>query len=337
MNALLELALGNLVSPMVLFFALGVAAGWLKSDLSIHEVISKGVSLYLMLAIGFKGGAELAASGVGGTAALALALGLVLSFGMPLIAFALLRSATPLDVPNAAAVAAHYGSVSIVTFVAATGFLNHQSVPYEGYIVGMLALMETPAIVTGLLLAGLATKATATEGTATRSTRPPVFSNTMLREVFLSGSVVLLGGSLVIGWATGSEGMEVMAPVIVEPFQAVLAFFLLDMGLLVGRRLNDFRTARWPLVAFGLYMPLIGATIALFAAHAIGLSLGGMTLVAVLAASASYIVVPAAMRVSLPEANPAIYVPLSLAVTFPFNLVIGIPLYYTAARWLSGT
>ena len=332
MNALLELALGNLLSPMVLFFALGVAAGWLKSDLSIHEVISKGLSLYLMLAIGFKGGAELAASGVGGTAALALILGLVLSFGMPLIAFALLRTATPLDVPNAAAVAAHYGSVSIVTFVAATGFLDYQSVTYEGYIVGMLALMETPAIVTGLLLAGLATT-----GAATKSARPPVFSNTMLREVFLSGSVVLLGGSLVIGWATGAEGMEVMAPVVVEPFQAVLAFFLLDMGLLVGRRLNDFRTARWPLVAFGLYMPLIGATIALFAAHAIGLSLGGMTLVAVLAASASYIVVPAAMRVSLPEANPAIYVPLSLAVTFPFNLVVGIPLYYAAARWLSGT
>lgn len=329
MDTLLQLALDNLLSPMALFFALGVAASWLKSDLAIPEPISKGLSLYLMLAIGFKGGVELASNGVAGTVALALILALALSFSLPLLAYALLRAATRLDIPNAAAVAAHYGSVSVVTFVAATGFLGYRAVPYEGYVVAMLALMETPAIVTGLLLA----RRSKTAGT----TKPqaPLFSQELAREVFLSGSVVLLGGSLAIGWITGAKGMEVMAPGIVDPFKAVLAVFLLDMGLLVGRRLQDFRTVGWPVVAFGLYMPLIGATIGLVAAHAIGLSLGGITLVAVLAASASYIVVPAAMRVSLPQANPAIYVPLSLAITFPFNLIVGIPLYHAAAKWIA--
>lgn len=330
MDSLLQLALGNLLSPMVLFFGLGVAAGWLKSDLAIPEAISKGLSLYLMLAIGFKGGVELASSGVAGTTAVALVLALALSFSLPVLAYALLRIATRLDVPNAAAVAAHYGSVSIVTFVAATSFLGYQAIPYEGYAVAMLALMETPAIVTGLLLARRSNPAGPT------ASRSPFLSGEVAREVFLSGGVVLLAGSIAIGWITGDKGMTVMAPAIVDPFKAVLAVFLLDMGLLVGRRLHDFKAVGWSVVGFGLYMPLIGATIGLLTAYAIGLSVGGMTLVAVLAASASYIVVPAAMRVSLPQANPAIYVPLSLAITFPFNLMVGIPLYHAAARWIAG-
>ena len=329
-NTLFQLAIGNLLSPMVLFFGLGVAAGWLKSDLAIPEPISKGLSLYLMLAIGFKGGVELATNGVAGTVAVAMALALVLSFSLPVLAYALLRAATRLDIPNAAAVAAHYGSVSIVTFVAATGFLGYRAIPYEGYVVAMLALMETPAIVTGLLLARRA-KTIGTDKVQTH-----LFSRELAREVFLSGSVVLLGGSLVICWITGDKGMTVMAPGIVDPFKAVLAVFLLDMGLLVGHRLQDFRTVGWSVVAFGLYMPLIGAAVGLLGAFIIGLSLGGMTLVAVLAASASYIVVPAAMRIALPQANPAIYVPLSLAVTFPFNLIVGIPLYHAAAQWIAG-
>ena len=326
---------------MVLFFALGVTAGWLKSDLAIPEAISKGLSLYLMLAIGFKGGVELASNSVAGTIAVALVLALALSFSLPVLAYALLRIATRLDVPNAAAVAAHYGSVSIVTFVAATGFLGYQAIPYEGYVVVMVPLMETPAIVTGLLLARRSNAAGPTASRAPflnaagpTASRAPFLSREVAREVFLSGVVVLLGGSFAIGWITGDKGMAVMAPAIIDPFKAVLAVFLLDMGLLVGRRLHDFRAVGWPVVAFGIYMPLIGGMIGLLAAHAIGLSLGGMTLVAVLAASASYIVVPAAMRLSLPQANPAIYIPLSLAVTFPFNLIVGIPLYYAGAQWL---
>ena len=196
--------------------------------------------------------------------------------------------------------------------------------------VAMLALMETPAIVTGLLLAR---RAANTAGP--KAQRAPLLSREVAREVFLSGGVVLLGGSFAIGWITGAQGMAIMAPAIADPFKAVLAVFLLDMGLLVGRRLRDFRAVGWPVVAFGIYMPLIGAVIGLLAARAIGLSLGGMTLVAVLAASASYIVVPAAMRLSLPQANPSIYIPLSLAITFPFNLIVGIPFYHAGAQWLA--
>ena len=324
----LQIAVGNLLSPMVLFFALGALAGALKSDLAIPEAVSKGVSLYLMLAIGFKGGAELAGDGDAGAIMAALAAAIVLSFSLPAIAFGLLRKLTRLDPINAAAIAAHYGSVSIVTFVAATGFLTLLGVPYEGHVVAMLALMETPAIVTGLLLARQF-------GGAKSDRAAPIMSKEVAREVFLSGGVVLLVGSFAIGWITGEEGMAVMAPAVVDPFKAILAVFLLDMGLLVGRRLREFSAMGWPLVAFGVYMPLIGALIGLMTGQLLGLSVGGVTLVAVLAASASYIVVPAAMRISLPQANPAIYVTLSLAVTFPFNLLAGIPLYYAAAQWMA--
>lgn len=329
METFLKLAGDNLLSPMVLFFGLGLAAGWLKSDLALPEAISKGLSLFLMLAIGFKGGVELASNAANGTIAVAMLVALALSFGLPVIAYALLRAATPLDIPNAAAIAAHYGSVSVVTFVAASEFLGHTGISYEGYVVAMLALMETPAIVSGLILAR---RAGATPSTGAKS---PLFSKQVAREVFLSGGVVLLFGSFLIGWITGDDGMTVMAPAVLDPFKAVLAVFLLDMGLLVGRRLRDFKAVGWTVVAFGIYMPLVGALIGLAAAHGIGLSQGGVTLVAVLAASASYIVVPAAMRMSLPQANPAIYVPLSLAVTFPFNLIIGIPLYHGAAQLIT--
>ena len=324
MTDLIQIAASNFMSPMVLFFGLGVAAGIAKSDLAIPEPISKGLSLYLMLAIGFKGGVALAASGIDSMVVVALLMAVGLSLFLPVIAFSLLRVVTNLDSRNAAAIAAHYGSVSIVTFVAATSFLESRQVPYEGFLVAMLAVMETPAIITGLLLArrGL---------DKTPNSNDSIFSRQVLRQVFLCGSVVLLIGSFMIGWATGDSGMQTMAPLLKEPFQAVLAIFLLDMGLLVGKRLGDFGAVGKQLVLFGIYMPLIGAGIGMAAATAIGLSVGGITLIAVLAASASYIVVPAAMRLSLPQANPAIYVTLSLAVTFPFNLAFGIPLYHAIA------
>jgi hypothetical protein len=320
MGELFQIAAGNLMSPVVLFFVLGVAAAYAKSDLAIPEPISKALSLYLMLAIGFKGGVALASSGLDSVVVVALTLAIGLSLLLPVIAFSLLRVVTSLDSRNAAAIAAHYGSVSIVTFVAATSFLEYRQVQYEGF----LAVMETPAIITGLLLArrGLS---------QTSGDHKSVFSPQVLRQVFLCGSVVLLAGSFMIGWTTGDRGMQIMAPLLKEPFQAVLAIFLLDMGLLVGKRLSDFGQVGKQLVLFGIYMPLIGAGIGMAAATAIGLSVGGITLVAVLAASASYIVVPAAMRLSLPQANPAIYVTLSLAVTFPFNLAFGIPLYHAIA------
>lgn len=329
MDAFLQLAASNLLSPIILFFALGAAAAFLKSDLTIPETIGKALSLYLMVAIGFKGGYELGLTGATATVSLALALALVLSLALPVLAFALLRLLTSLDICNAAAIAAHYGSVSIVTFVAATGYLQDRAIPYEGYVVAMLAVMETPAIVSGLLLARRAGPGGAA------GARQPLLSAEVAREVFLSGGVVLLAGSFVIGLATGDRGMAMMAPVVREPFQGVLALFLLDMGLLVGRRVREFGAVGPRVMAFGLYMPLLGAAIGTLAAAALGLSEGGITLVAVLAASASYIVVPAAMRLSLPQANPSIYVTLSLAVTFPFNLILGIPLYHAAAQFVA--
>lgn len=325
MTELLQLAVGNLLSPIVLFFALGAVAAVLRSDLVIPEAAGKTLSLYLMIAIGFKGGVALSANGAAGTVGAALTLALVLSLALPVVAFALLRSFTRLDIWNAAAIAAHYGSVSIVTFVAATGYLQNRGIAYEGYVVAMLAVMETPAIVTGLLLSRRA-------GTSSMGAAAPLVSREVVREVFLSGSVVLLAGSFVIGLMTGDRGMAVMAPLIAGPFSGLLAVFLLDMGLLVGRRLREFGAVGWSVVAFGVYMPLLGAGVGLISAYGLGLSEGGMTLVAVLAGSASYIVVPAAMRLSLPQANPTLYVTLSLAVTFPFNLVVGIPLYHAAAQ-----
>lgn len=326
------LAVGNLLAPMTLFFVLGFVAGLAKSDLQIPEQIGKGLAIYLMLAIGFKGGTAMAGGGGAGMLQ-AMVIGVCLSFLMPLLGFLLLRTTAGLDRVNAAAVAAHYGSVSVVTFVTAVGFLGLQQVPYEQSMVAVVALMETPAIISGLLLArglgGLRTQTSAGE----RGTSPRVGGH-LAREVLLNGSVVVLVGAFVIGWLTGEKGLERVAPFIVEPFTGVLCLFLLEMGLVASRQLAGSRALSAGVLAFGIYMPLIGATLGLAAAALIGLDLGSGTLLAVLAASASYIAVPAAMRMALPRANAAVYLTLALAVTFPFNVLIGIPMYFAAARWL---
>jgi hypothetical protein len=318
---LLSLAAGNLLSPMTLFFALGFLAGRWKSDLAVPEAVSKGLSLYLMLSIGFRGGVEVSHGGPLGPLLGALFGAVALSFLMPLVAFFLLRRFTALGRIDASSVAAHYGSVSVVTFVTAVAFLERRGETFEPYLVAMLALMETPAIVTGLLLA---------RGGGGRE-GGGVFSREVMREVLLSGSIVLLAGSFLIGAVTGERGMELLGPAIGAPFHGVLSIFLLDMGLLTARRVPSFRKLGFPVLAFGLYMPLAGASFGLLLAAALGLSTGGAALVAVLGASASYIVVPAAMRLALPEANPALAVALALGVTFPFNLTVGIPLYLAVA------
>jgi hypothetical protein len=319
---LLEAALANLLSPMVLFFMLGFAAVKLGSDLAIPEPISKAISLYLMLSIGFRGGVELHHSGLSGPVVPTLLCAAALSFSLPVLAYALLRSAAGLEGTTAAAVAAHYGSVSVVTFAAATGFLSQRGIHYEGYCVAMMALMESPAIITGLLLARRTDKSSSA-GTAQ-----------LLREVLASGSIILLVGSFLIGWATGDAGMKSLGPVVDAPFRGVLAIFLLDMGLLTAHRLRTASRLGVRLLAFGIYMPLVGATAGLLVARMLGMSLGSATVLTVLTASASYIAVPAAMRLALPEANPAVYTTLSLGVTFPFNLSLGIPLYFAIAEQL---
>ena len=325
MEQLLGLAAENLISPIILSFVLGVAASLARSDLSIPEAVAKGMSIYLLFAIGFKGGVSVADHGIDGKLGLALLTGIILSFALPLIAFALLRVMTRLETLDAAAVAAHYGSISIVTFVAATSVLESQGIASEGYMVAVAAAMEAPAILSALWLV-------ARGGDGARKMEAG-----LLREIMLNGSIVLLIGSFIIGWATGKDGLTQIAPFIVSPFQGVLCLFLLDMGLVAGRGLREGgKILRPGVLAFGVLMPLIGCLCGLGFGLLLGLTTGGVALLMTLSASASYITVPAAMRVALPEANPSLYLTLSLGVTFPFNLTVGIPLYVAVAQMMTG-
>jgi hypothetical protein len=321
---ILALAGNNLLSPMILCFALGLLAALARSDLSVPEAAAKALSLYLLFAIGFKGGAAVADSGLGFSLFSALAAGVLLSVALPFVAFALLRVMTRFSVADAAAVAAHYGSISIVTFVTATSVLEGRGISSEGYMVAVAAAMEAPAIISALWIV-----AKAGDGADV--------DTDLWREILLNGSIVLLVGSFVIGLLTGADGLARIESFIVSPFQGVLCLFLLDMGLVAGRGL---RTSGGVLgagaILFGLLMPLIGAAAGLLMGAGLGLSAGGVALLMTLAASASYIAVPAAMRVALPEANPSIYLTLSLGVTFPFNLTVGIPLYVALASAVMG-
>ncbi|NIY75794.1 sodium-dependent bicarbonate transport family permease [Thalassospira sp. HF15] len=323
MQDVLSLAAQNLLSPIVLFFVLGVGAALARSDLTIPEAVAKGISLYLLFAIGFKGGVAVSNNGIDLTLGMTLMAGVILSFVLPFIAFALLRWISQLSRTDAAAVAGHYGSISIVTFVAATSVLQSSGIAAEGYMVAVAAAMEAPAIFAALLLVSTGGKGR--------------MDGALIREILLNGSIVLLVGSFFIGWITGAEGMAKIEALIVSPFQGVLCLFLLDMGLVAGRGLRQGRAVlRLGPLAFGMLMPVIGSCLGLAFAMLIGLSLGGTVLLMVLAASASYIAVPAAMRVALPEANPSVYLTLSLGVTFPFNLTLGIPLYLAMANAVHG-
>lgn len=326
MESVLALAGENLVSPIILSFVLGLVAALARSDLAFPEAIAKGLSLYLLFAIGFKGGAGVAAHGADLRLLAALLSGVVLSLLLPFIAFALLRSLSKVSVVDAAAVAGHYGSISIVTFVAASSLLAGLGIAAEGYMVAVAAAMEAPAILPALWLAARGSGGGERAGAE------------LWREILLNGSIVLLLGAFAIGWVTGEDGMAEIESFIVEPFKGVLCLFLLDMGLVAGRGLRASRSVLSPgAAAFGVLMPIVGAAFGLGAGLLLGLSLGGVVLIMVLGASASYIAVPAAMRVALPEANPALSLTLSLGVTFPFNLTLGIPLYLMAAGAVTGS
>ena len=324
----LSLISQNILSPAILFFALGLIAGLLKSDLEVPDSISRYLSLYLMMAIGFKGGVAIAnTASFNGEILLAIGAGLIFGFLQPFLGYGLLKLTTRIDNPTAAAVAAHYGSISIVTFATAAAFLNTNSTVYAGYIVAIVALMEAPAILSGLFIA--------------HRTAPETSSHTqeqkkLSREIFTNGAILLMSGAFLIGWITGPAGMQKIEGFINTPFQGILCLFLLDMGLVVAKNVHHLRNFTIPLALFGIYMPLIGACIGLGASWVIGLDVGTGTLFTVLCASASYIAVPAAMRLALPEAKAAIYIPLSLAITFPFNVTLGIPLYFAGAKALLG-
>ena len=317
-------AFDTLLSPVILFFILGALAAFARSDLSVPEPIAKGMSLYLMAAIGLKGGVQVSAAGGSTEMALVSLAGLTLSFTIPFLAFALLTRFGKLDRLNAGAVAAHYGSVSIVTFVTASEALTRGGLEPAGYLVAVLALMETPAILTGLMLAQREKSAAGAPG------------GHLYREVFLNGSVVLLLGAFAVGLIVGKEKYEAIKPVFTTGFSGILCLFLLDMGLIAVRRLRESRAMTWRLAVLGIAFPLINGGIGLAIALALGLDAGTAAAFAILAASASYIAVPAAMRMAMPQADPGIYLSMSLAVTFPFNIVIGIPLFTALAQRFAG-
>jgi hypothetical protein len=318
-------AMANLLAPAVLFFALGAFAGWAKSDLSVPEQVAKTLALYLMLCIGFKGGVEARASGLSAELLSAGGLGLALSFLTPFAAYAALRAMSKLDRLTAAATAAHYGSVSVVTFAAGSEYLRSMGVEFGGYMAAVLALMETPAILAALIVAGARAREAGSR-----------FKPELFREVMLNGAAVLLIGSFVIGAITGERGMTRLEVFVGPLFQGALCLFLLDMGIVAARRLSQAERLSSGLVVFAFGWPLLSGALGVALSTWLGLSLGDASLMGVLAASASYIAAPAAMRIALPQADAGVYLTLSLGLTFPFNLLLGIPVYHALARMLAG-
>lgn len=316
-----SLILDNLLTPPILFFLLGIVAGALRSDLAIPEQVTKLLSLYLMWAIGIKGGVKLAESGLSADASWCLGLAILLAVVVPLYVYALLRRR--LDPANAAALCAVYGSVSAVTFLTASAFLQTRGIEHGGHMVAALALMESPAILLAVLFARAA-RASGSE--------PAPSLAASLREAALNGPVVLLTGSMVIGALTGERGHTLLKPLYVDLFQPILTFFLLELGLVAARRSRVLRVVGPGLPLLGILIPLVNASLALLLAKLGGLSQGNAFLLVVLAASASYIAAPAAIRHAIPKASPGLYVPMALAVTFPFNIIIGLPLYWAAVR-----
>lgn len=317
----LELVRLNLLSPIILAFALGIIATLARSDLKFPEPLYTALSIYLLLAIGLKGGAALSVTPLGefgGPALATLALGLTI----PLWSYAIVRRLGRMSVPDAAAIAAHYGSVSVVTFIASLAFLDGARVGYEGFLPTLVAVLEVPAIVVALVLARV-------RGGAGRGSW-----GTVMHEVLAGRSVLLLLGGLLIGALSGKAGLERVGAFFVDPFQGALVLFLLEMGMVAARRFRDLRKAGAFLLAFGIVMPLLHGTMGVWLGSVAGLSLGGSMVLGVMAASASYIAAPAAVRIALPEANPGYYLTASLAITFPFNLTVGIPVYFAVAQWM---
>ncbi len=326
--------LSNLLIPAVLFFALGFLARILRSDLRFPPDLAKLLSIYLLVSIGIHGGYELGRADIL-TGMHAVFWAIVLGLTLPVIGYFLLVASRKVDTLNAAAIAAHYGSVSAGTFLTAIAYLQSAGVQYESYPLIMLAVMESPAIIIGLLLASWSRRrlGIVREGTEDDSHHPSV-----LREAFTNGSVMLLIGSMIIGAIASPKSVEAIKPFVSDIFMGMLCLFLLEMGLEAARRIEDFRRVGLALASFGVLMPVGSSFIGAVIGHyALGFGVGGTTLVAVLAASASYIAVPPAMRLAVPEANPSLYLTLSLGITFPFNVVIGIPLYHRIATWFVGS
>ncbi|MFN5325089.1 MAG: sodium-dependent bicarbonate transport family permease [Bacteroidota bacterium] len=309
-----EILVSNLTNPTLLFFVLGLLAATIKSDLEIPPSSSKFIALYLLFSIGFKGGQELALSGFSNEIIYALLFSILISALIPFYSFFILKS--KLGVSNAGAVAATYGSVSAVTFVAAVTFLEVQQIDFGGHMVAVMALMESPAIIVGVILMRRYEKGDSGEGLGN-----------IIKHSFTNGSVLMILGSLVIGLIADAKQAEGIKPFTTDIFKGFLAIFLLEMGMVTAKRFGAFRQYGWFALIFAIVMPAINGSLVAYASQWVTDDTGNRFMFAILAASASYIAVPAAMRLAAPKADPGLYVPMALGITFPFNITIGLPLY----------
>ena len=316
----MESLLSNFASPVVLAFALGIAAKLLKSDLEIPKPLYQGLSIYLLLAIGLKGGVELSKTSIDafiGPASITLLLGVL----TPLTAYAILRYLGRMDMINSSAIAAHYGSVSAVTFIAAISYVESLGYSPEGFMPTLVALLEVPGIIVALLIPQLSNGGNGSFKKA-------------LHEVVTGSSIILLLGGLVIGFVAGPVKFESVQPFFVSGFQGALVLFLLELGMVTARRLSDLKKVGVFLLGFGILVPILHGVLAIWLGLMVGLSVAGATVLAAMVSSGSYIAAPAAVRIALPKANPSYYLTASLGITFPFNITIGIPIYYLIATWM---
>ncbi|WEG19134.1 sodium-dependent bicarbonate transport family permease [Alkalihalophilus pseudofirmus] len=331
-----EIMLENLLSPVVLFFVLGIIAAICKSDLKFPPALSEALSIYLLIAIGIKGGIELSRYSIQDVLA-PIAAVLFLGTIIPILILVLLRL-IQLDLDNSIGLAATYGSVSIVTYGAAISFLDKVGTSYEGFMNALVVLMESPAILVSLVLLKLIEKDKQIAPVSQRSlgivSTSHLFDKEVLRESIFGKSILLLLGSLLIGLFLGERAVPMIKPLFIDLYSSVLILFLLNMGLVAGERIKEVRDFGWKLLIFGLFSPVLFGLLGVLAGTVAGLSLGGATLMGVLAGSASYIAAPAALKTSVPKANPSIYLGLALGITFPFNLIVGIPLYFEIAKWM---
>lgn len=326
-----ELLQNNLLSPIVLAFLLGIIARLIKSELSLPKDLYSSLSIYLLLALGLKGGVELSESSFDAIALPALAT-IVLGCITPISAYYLFRKLGKFSEIDAAAIAAHYGSVSAVTFIAASQFVKAMGITTEGFMPTLLTLLESPGIHIALAIGALKrSQALAASGQTETKSKTEIF-----HEIFTSRSMVLLVGGLGIGFLMGAHRYEPIQPFFESGFKGALVLFLLEMGIVAAARFADLKRVGARLIALSIGVPLLHGSLGVALAHAAGLSVGGATLLGTMAASASYIAAPPAVRMTLPEANPTFYLTASLAVTFPFNLVFGIPIYYQLAAWMAG-
>lgn len=317
---MMDLAIQNLVSPIVLCFVLGMVARWVKSDFQLPDAIYQTLSIYLLFAIGLKGGVAVSQTELSELVFPSMAT-IVLGVLTPFSAYFFLKKFGKLSQTDAAATSAHYGSVSAVTFLASLEAMRIAAVPTEGYMAALVALLEVPGIIVGLVLA---------RGKGTGNLREAV------HDIVTGKSIFLLIGGMVIGAICGAEKVEAVKPFFIDPFKGVLCLFLLELGTVAARRMGDLKHAGWRLIVLGCLLPIIHGSIGAAVGVLVGMETGGAAVLGAMVGSASYIAAPAAVRIALPKASPGIYLTMALGITFPFNLIVGIPLYLRVAAIVSG-